>query len=49
MKGYEVYFNFPKGESVHVVVEAKPHVSCWTVGQGDLEIQGDFQAFADSF
>lgn len=46
MRGYEVYFNFPSGESMHVVVEAKPHVRSWTINGGDLEIQGDFQAFA---
>ena len=48
MQGYQVEFNFSDSAPVRVIVEAKPTVESWSVGQGDHPIQGDFKTFADA-
>ncbi len=47
MLGYEVYFNFPNGRSVRVLVSENPRPDAWSVGDGDFAVRGDFQAFVD--
>lgn len=44
--GYFVYFDFPQGESVKLVVSptTMQQVS-WTMGQGDFPVKGDFAKF----
>jgi hypothetical protein len=49
MVGYEVYFNFPQGQCVHVSVSSDGNgADNWTVGSGDFEVHGDFKAFVNS-
>jgi hypothetical protein len=44
--GYEVYFNYPDGVSVRLVVSSpKNRPIHWSVGRGDFEAKGDFHKF----
>jgi hypothetical protein len=45
-KGYEVYFDFPDGVSVRLMVSSpKNRPTHWSVGRGDFETEGDFHKF----
>ena len=44
--GYEVYFDYPDGVSVHLKVSSpKNRPIHWSVGRGDFEAEGDFHKF----
>src|SRR5262249_29835106 len=41
--GYEVYFNFPEGNTVRLTVSAdRSRPGVWSVGRGDFPVAGDF-------
>ena len=45
--GYEVYFNFPDGNTVRVIVSSpKNDPTHWSIGGGDFRVKGDFHTFA---
>lgn len=45
MRGYDVYFEFPGGETITVTVSQNENAGSWSVGRGDFETKGDFNAF----
>ncbi len=45
MAGYQVYFDFPGGETINVTVSQNETAGSWSAGRGDFETNGDFNAF----
>lgn len=46
--GYFVYFDFPRGESIKLVVSPTTFAKVyWTTGQGDFPVKGDFAKFLE--
>ena len=44
--GYFVYFDFPDGESVKMIVSPTTHKQVlWSMGRGDHKVEGDFAKF----
>lgn len=45
MAGAAIYFDFGKGRSVCVTVSQNADMKWWTVGDGDFEVNGNFDAY----
>jgi hypothetical protein len=45
--GYQVYFNFPRGETVRVTVSENQNGHLWSAGQGDFATRGNFVGFVE--
>jgi hypothetical protein len=45
--GYQVYFDFPGGETIHVTVSENEKGHFWSVGHGDFDTNGDFFQFVE--
>ena len=43
--GYTVYFNFPKGKTLRVIVSQNGGGDTWSMVGGDLKTNGDFARF----
>jgi hypothetical protein len=46
--GYTVYFNFPEGRTLRVIVSQNGGGDTWTMVGGDLKTKGDFKAFVEA-
>ena len=46
--GYTVYFNFPKGKTLRVIVSYNGDGDTWTMVGGDLKTKGDFKTFVET-
>ena len=46
--GYTVYFNFPKGKTLRVIVSDNGGGDTWTMVGGDLKTKGDFKTFVEA-
>lgn len=46
--GYTVYFNFPNGKTLRVIVSENGGGDTWTMIGGDLETKGDFKTFVEA-
>jgi hypothetical protein len=47
-RGYTVYFNFPKGKTLRVIVSFNGDGDTWTMVGGDLKTKGDFKTFVET-
>ncbi|MDX1963406.1 MAG: hypothetical protein SFX18_09650 [Pirellulales bacterium] len=45
-RGYEVYFNFPLGNTIRLDISSPMnHPQHWSLGDGDFDVEGDFHQF----
>lgn len=47
MTGWEIYFNFPKGRTIRVIVSQNDDGQTWSTGDGDFATAGKFKAYLE--